>query len=264
MRSSLSNELVSPYLSDSEVIPLLQLQASVFAPSSPPAETLEQQNCESSYIGSGGVLSDSPWMQQIYTDHLLPGHSQCGQDVNLASQLPSHHEFSFSGPIELSNVTASSLETAPTMTLPMFCQHSPRALGESIPSFNEAFVSQRSLHQSDSISPFPSTASTEAEDQSNHGGDLPVGFSSTGSPYLPSRQVASELEEDLDNEPYARLIFRALMSAPRHRMVLKDIYEWFEKHTNKARDPKSRGWQNSIRHNLSMNGVSGTTPTNGN
>ncbi|KAL8916399.1 MAG: hypothetical protein Q9208_008546 [Pyrenodesmia sp. 3 TL-2023] len=54
-------------------------------------------------------------------------------------------------------------------------------------------------------------------------------------------------------EPYAQLIFRALKSAPGHRMVLKDIYRWFEKNTDKARK-SSRGWQNSIRHNLSMNG----------
>lgn len=55
-------------------------------------------------------------------------------------------------------------------------------------------------------------------------------------------------------EPYAQLIFRALKSAPGHRMVLKDIYRWFEKNTDKARK-SSKGWQNSIRHNLSMNGV---------
>ena len=45
------------------------------------------------------------------------------------------------------------------------------------------------------------------------------------------------------------------MSAPGNKMVLKEIYEWFENHTDKAKDPKSKGWQNSIRHNLSMNGV---------
>ena len=59
----------------------------------------------------------------------------------------------------------------------------------------------------------------------------------------------------VNSEPYAQLIFRALKSAPGYRMVLKDIYHWFEKHTNKATGG-SKGWQNSIRHNLSMNGVS--------
>lgn len=70
------------------------------------------------------------------------------------------------------------------------------------------------------------------------------------------------LEDDTDadsgssEEPYARLIFRALMSVPGHKMALKDIYDWFEKHTNKAKNSDTKGWQNSIRHNLSMNAVS--------
>ncbi|KAL8730967.1 MAG: hypothetical protein Q9181_004480 [Wetmoreana brouardii] len=64
-----------------------------------------------------------------------------------------------------------------------------------------------------------------------------------------------ETDEDdsISGEPYAQLIGRALKSAPGHKMVLKDIYRWFEKNTNKARSG-SKGWQNSIRHNLSMNG----------
>ncbi|CAL8582867.1 hypothetical protein XPA_008510 [Xanthoria parietina] len=65
----------------------------------------------------------------------------------------------------------------------------------------------------------------------------------------------NEVDEEgsVNSEPYAQLIFRALKSAPGHKMVLKDIYQWFEKHTNKAKGG-SKGWQNSIRHNLSMNG----------
>ena len=55
--------------------------------------------------------------------------------------------------------------------------------------------------------------------------------------------------------PYAKLIYRALMDAPGHQMVLKDIYEWITRNTEKARDPAFKGWQNSVRHNLSMNGV---------
>ncbi|KAF3484098.1 uncharacterized protein GIQ15_03422 [Arthroderma uncinatum] len=72
--------------------------------------------------------------------------------------------------------------------------------------------------------------------------------------------LVSEDETDDDSvsseEPYARLIWRALMSAPGHKMVLKEIYEWFEKNTSKAKNSDSKGWQNSIRHNLSMNAVS--------
>ncbi|EWZ78906.1 hypothetical protein FOXG_17260 [Fusarium oxysporum f. sp. lycopersici 4287] len=63
-------------------------------------------------------------------------------------------------------------------------------------------------------------------------------------------------------EPYAKLIYRALMSAPDQAMTLHEIYQWFRDNTDKhiKKDSTRRrpgkndnGWQNSIRHNLSMN-----------
>lgn len=69
-------------------------------------------------------------------------------------------------------------------------------------------------------------------------------------------------DASISSEPYAQLIYKALMSAPEHKMVLKEIYEWFEKNTDKAKNNSSKGWQNSIRHNLSMNGVSWAPDTN--
>ena len=71
----------------------------------------------------------------------------------------------------------------------------------------------------------------------------------------PTSQSNDGADGSVSSEPYAALIYRALKSAPEHKMVLREIYEWFEKHTDKAKDSGSRGWQNSIRHNLSMNGV---------
>jgi hypothetical protein len=65
----------------------------------------------------------------------------------------------------------------------------------------------------------------------------------------------SDADVNENAEPYAQLIYRALKDAPGYGMVLKDIYDWFEKNTDKAKNPSSKGWQNSIRHNLSMNGV---------
>jgi hypothetical protein len=56
------------------------------------------------------------------------------------------------------------------------------------------------------------------------------------------------------DEPYAKLIHRALMSAPNHSMVLQEIYQWFRENTTKG-SSDSKGWMNSIRHNLSMNAV---------
>lgn len=56
------------------------------------------------------------------------------------------------------------------------------------------------------------------------------------------------------DEPYAQLIYRALMSTPDKSMSLQEIYKWFRENTDKAKS-EGKGWQNSIRHNLSMNGV---------
>lgn len=94
----------------------------------------------------------------------------------------------------------------------------------------------------------------------------PLGVPSLGQPGSPYQHDVGKQEsldecDDSDEDgsahgepPYAQLIFRALRSAPGHAMVLKDIYRWFEKNTDKAKKG-STGWQNSIRHNLSMNGV---------
>ncbi|OAX85279.1 hypothetical protein ACJ72_00341 [Emergomyces africanus] len=81
--------------------------------------------------------------------------------------------------------------------------------------------------------------------------------------------VSSEADSDDEkcDEPYSKLIWRALQSVPDKKMALKEIYEWFEKNTNKARNSDTKGWQNSIRHNLSMNaafeGVKDTSSPDG-
>jgi len=62
-------------------------------------------------------------------------------------------------------------------------------------------------------------------------------------------------DEGLYDKPYAQLIYDALMEAPGHRMLLRDIYDWFLQNTRKPRESGTNGWQNSIRHNLSMNQV---------
>lgn len=66
--------------------------------------------------------------------------------------------------------------------------------------------------------------------------------------------TAMELDNLGANEPYAKLIYRALMSAPNHAMVLQEIYQWFRDNTTKG-NSDTKGWMNSIRHNLSMNAV---------
>lgn len=60
------------------------------------------------------------------------------------------------------------------------------------------------------------------------------------------------------DEPYAQLIYRAFLSHPNKSMTLQEIYQWFRENTDKSKS-EGKGWQNSIRHNLSMNGVCNST-----
>jgi hypothetical protein len=61
------------------------------------------------------------------------------------------------------------------------------------------------------------------------------------------------------DRPYAQLLRDCFLSRPDYCMSLKEIYKWFRENTNKASQP-GKGWQNSIRHNLSMNAVSQKSP----
>ncbi|OAQ79437.1 forkhead domain-containing protein [Purpureocillium lilacinum] len=81
--------------------------------------------------------------------------------------------------------------------------------------------------------------------------DLPGVHPSTSS-MSPATCVENRDEQGKLDEPYAKLIYKAFMSREDHAMSLQDMYQWFRDHTNKAVTEKG-GWQNSIRHNLSMN-----------
>lgn len=74
------------------------------------------------------------------------------------------------------------------------------------------------------------------------------------SPYPTNSEPEAEVSVDKE-QPYAQLIYQALLHADGHTMILRDIYDWFKKHTDKATASETKGWQNSIRHNLSMNGA---------
>ncbi|KAI1464170.1 uncharacterized protein F4812DRAFT_462920 [Daldinia caldariorum] len=66
----------------------------------------------------------------------------------------------------------------------------------------------------------------------------------------------NEQESEKVDGPYAQLIHQAFMSRRTRAMTLQEIYQWFRENTDKEKTDKGNrrnGWQNSIRHNLSMN-----------
>ena len=113
-----------------------------------------------------------------------------------------------------------------------------------------------------SVAPTPVTPPTDHFPRMSHGLDsfygavYPTPQAHSQPSYPQALETEASSETDSESAPYAQLIYRALVSSKQHRLVLQDIYKWFEHNTDKTRDPKNRGWQNSIRHNLSMNGVS--------
>lgn len=83
----------------------------------------------------------------------------------------------------------------------------------------------------------------------------PAASATAADPTSPQTSFGDNSDQDVSTEPpYSKLIYDALMSTPEKMMPLQEIYAWFERNTSKGKD-KNKGWQNSIRHNLSMNAV---------
>ncbi|KAK4161103.1 hypothetical protein QBC43DRAFT_172069, partial [Cladorrhinum sp. PSN259] len=116
--------------------------------------------------------------------------------------------------------------------------------------------------EEDMLSPSPASGTTDdlsaaqSTKDSLPGADSHSQLNSTApSPASGGGAPSSSLSLNGNNkgeEPYAKLIYRAFMSKPSHAMTLQEIYQWFRENTDKGKDD-SKGWQNSIRHNLSMN-----------
>ncbi|KAK1623281.1 hypothetical protein BDP81DRAFT_332403 [Colletotrichum phormii] len=88
-----------------------------------------------------------------------------------------------------------------------------------------------------------------------HVGDLPDVIPDLGgqSPPPKANPQPDAANNNGEGPPYAKLIHRALKNAPDHSMTLQELYKWFRDNTNKPQRTEKNGWQNSIRHNLSMN-----------
>ncbi|PLB45650.1 hypothetical protein P170DRAFT_449306 [Aspergillus steynii IBT 23096] len=119
-------------------------------------------------------------------------------------------------------------------------QHQPEASGTHYPSTT--------------LSP-PSPTISVASYQSGHGSSKPHPSSTKPGMERDDMQTSPEdTEEDANADPpYSLLIYQALRNAPDMKLPLQGIYSWFVKNTAKGKDRNSKGWQNSIRHNLSMN-----------
>jgi forkhead transcription factor HCM1 len=73
-------------------------------------------------------------------------------------------------------------------------------------------------------------------------------------PQLPNPEDMPRIEDDGSKPPYsyANLIAMSIMRAPNRRLTLAQIYKWISDTFSHYR-ASDTGWQNSIRHNLSLN-----------
>lgn len=136
---------------------------------------------------------------------------------------------------------------------------SPTMLAEALTTWSMSPADSRHGSLSPSDSPYP----TQEEDYAVKAEDA----------VLTDNDTVIKAEDDCNggqtdktmarqDEPYAQLIYRALLSRPDYSMTLQEIYQWFRENTDKIKGmdkttgKENKGWQNSIRHNLSMNMVS--------
>lgn len=70
---------------------------------------------------------------------------------------------------------------------------------------------------------------------------------------FPPPASASLNEFDKPPYSYAQLIVQSIAAAPDRQLTLSGIYSFISKHYPYYRKEVNKGWQNSIRHNLSLN-----------
>ncbi|KAL8637862.1 MAG: hypothetical protein Q9228_004914 [Teloschistes exilis] len=148
-----------------------------------------------------------------------------------------HGQDNLSYPVDYSSLQPDYFHPSPTQDR---CEIASQSYGVSGPralyATSDFTVSRRNPNDLPPINePYPPTPTLSP----------PQEFDSLHQQNERDRRLIDEGEEtddnNIDSEPYAQLICRALKSAPGHKMVLKDIYRWFEKNTNKARSGSKDG-----------------------
>ncbi|KOS39259.1 hypothetical protein ACN38_g9917 [Penicillium nordicum] len=115
------------------------------------------------------------------------------------------------------------------------------------------YPQMESLHPPPHSPPSPLSDGSSYQSPASFGASSPGVTVQTADRFSPRSTTGDNNQERHSQPPYSMLIYQALKEAPGHKLQLQNIYSWFEANTDKGGDPSAKGWQNSIRHNLSMN-----------
>ncbi|GAP88154.2 putative winged helix DNA-binding protein [Rosellinia necatrix] len=209
----------------------LQLDSST----GPPAEAQSSQY----YCLSSGVVSPADWASSGVNQLNRPQFSWDGHNspqLGNTGNHPQPYDHSFPRQMPLPSYNGGADFST-----------QQRVESASLGSRNEVPVASTSIEQTPA-GPVPE-GSPEAK------GQVPASFkledksvrSSSGRVDKPQRNGGTK-----NDDPYAQHLWRALINAKGHTLELREIYQWFVDNTDKA-NSEGKGWQNSVRHNLSMN-----------
>ena len=146
--------------------------------------------------------------------------------------------------------TSAATGPSPRSSVNTFKVSSPEGLGSQDGKMSVQQLQRESSGSPENSQNIHNSNSTGRVESGPSGGR---NFRRSGSTY--AGKTADEIDVENEEIPYAQLIYKALMSVPTRTMVLSEIYQYFREKIPRFSKMRSKGWQNSIRHNLSMNGV---------